>query len=51
MKRVSNGTVASLMTVTGEEARTTAKQWLRLRVVGSTIQFKIWADGQAEPAA
>ncbi len=28
---------------------TTAKQWLRLRVSGSTIQFKIWADGTAEP--
>ena len=28
---------------------TTAKQWLRLRVSGSTIQFKIWTDGSSEP--
>lgn len=49
VKRVSNGTVADLLTVTGAQARTTAKQWLRLRVVGSTVQFKTWADGQAEP--
>lgn len=39
------------MTVTGAQARTTATQRLRLRVVGSTIQFKIWPDGQAEPAS
>ena len=29
----------------------TAKQWLRLRVSGSTIQFKSWVDGTTEPAA
>ncbi|MEO6502190.1 MAG: hypothetical protein ABIQ09_09805, partial [Jatrophihabitantaceae bacterium] len=29
----------------------TGKQWLRLRVVGSTIQFKIWSDGASEPVA
>jgi hypothetical protein len=29
----------------------TAKQWVRLRVSGSTIELKTWRDGQAEPAA
>jgi hypothetical protein len=46
-----NGTETTLATVTGAKAVSTAKQWLRLRVVGSTIQFKSWVDGTAEPAA
>jgi chitodextrinase len=46
-----NGTQTTLATVTGAKAVSTAKQWLRLRVVGSTIQFKSWVDGTAEPAA
>jgi len=37
--------------VAGAQQVTTAKQWLRLRLVGSTLQFKIWTDGQPEPAA
>ena len=49
LRRVSGGTVTTLATVTANTV-TIAKQWLRLRVVGSTIQFKIWLDGQAEPA-
>jgi chitodextrinase len=49
--RNNNGTTTTLATVTGARQVNTAKQWLRLRVVGSTIQFKSWADGQAEPAA
>ena len=47
----NNGTTSTLATVTGARQVNTTKQWLRLRVVGSTIQFKNWADGQAEPAA
>ena len=46
-----NGTQTTLATVTGAKAVSTAKQWLRLRVVGSTIQFKSWVDGTTEPAA
>jgi chitodextrinase len=49
--RNANGTQTTLATVTGAKAVSTAKQWLRLRVVGSTIQFKSWVDGTAEPAA
>ena len=37
--------------VPGGQQLTTAKQWLRLRVSGSTIQFKVWTDGTTEPAA
>jgi len=28
----------------------TAKQWFRFRVAGSTLYFKVWADGSQEPA-
>jgi chitodextrinase len=44
-----NGVATNVQSVTGGQALTTAKQWLRLRVVGSSIQFKIWTDGTAEP--
>jgi hypothetical protein len=44
-----NGTLSTLRTVSGAQSVSTATQWLRLRVVGSTIQFRIWTDGQAEP--
>jgi Bacterial Ig domain/Concanavalin A-like lectin/glucanases superfamily/Fibronectin type III domain/Domain of unknown function (DUF5122) beta-propeller len=46
-----NGTASTIATVAGAQQLTTAKQWLRLRVSGSTIQFKIWTDGGTEPAA
>jgi len=46
-----NGTTSTIHSVTGAQTVSTAKQWLRLRVVGSTIQFKIWTDGQSEPSA
>jgi hypothetical protein len=51
IKRMVNGTVTSLNTTSGAQQVTTAKQWVRLRVVGSTIQYKTWVDGQAEPTA
>jgi hypothetical protein len=28
----------------------TTKQWVRLRVSGSTIQFRTWVDGAVEPS-
>ncbi|QWZ08375.1 hypothetical protein KRR39_00360 [Nocardioides panacis] len=43
------GTTSTVQSVPGAQAVTTAKQWLRLRVSGSTIQFKIWTDGSSEP--
>lgn len=46
-----NGVTSTVQSVTGAQALTTGKQWLRLRVSGSTIQFKIWSDGTAEPIA
>ncbi len=44
-----NSVTSTVQSVAGGQALTTAKQWLRLRVSGSTIQFKIWTDGTAEP--
>ncbi len=44
-----NGTVSTLRTVTGAQSVSTATQWLRLRVAGSSIQFRIWTEGQPEP--
>jgi chitodextrinase len=44
-----NGTLTNIHSVTGGQAVTTAKQWLRLQVNGSTIQFRTWLDGQPEP--
>jgi len=44
-----NSVTSTVQSVAGGQALTTAKQWLRLRVSGSTIQFKIWTDGSTEP--
>jgi hypothetical protein len=46
-----DGVTSTVQSVAGGQTVTTGKQWLRLRVSGSTIQFKIWADGAAEPVA
>ena len=51
VRRVTGGTVSTVGAVAGGQAVTTAKQWLVLRVVGSTIQFKTWVDGTPEPTA
>ncbi len=45
------GTRTTLATVSNATVATTAKRWLRIRNVGSTFQFKTWADGVTEPAA
>jgi hypothetical protein len=44
------GKTTTLQTVTKAQQVSTALQHIRLRVVGSTIQFRTWVDGQAEPA-
>ena len=46
-----NGTVTTIRTIADAQDVTTGKQWLRLRVVGSQIQLKAWAEGESEPAA
>jgi hypothetical protein len=46
-----NSVTSTIQSVPGAQGVTTAKQWLRLRVSGSTIQFKIWADGAPEPTS
>ena len=44
------GTNTSLGTASGAQQVGSGRQWVRLRVSGSTVQYKIWPDGQAEPA-
>jgi cell wall-associated NlpC family hydrolase len=51
VRRVQGGTTLNFVSVSGAQQRTTDKQWLRLRVVGSQMSFKIWTDGDPEPAA
>lgn len=51
LKRTVNGTTSNLRSTSGAQQVGTGRQWVRLRVVGSTIQYKTWPDGQSEPAA
>ncbi len=50
LKRNVAGTVTNLASVSGARVVGTGKQWLRLRVSGSTIQFRTWVDGAVEPS-
>ena len=45
------GTTTNLLTMTSLQTVTTAKQWLRFRVVGTTVSVKVWLDGVSEPSA
>ncbi|MBK8732821.1 MAG: lamin tail domain-containing protein [Actinomycetales bacterium] len=49
MRRMSNAVGTTLASVAGGQAVSTSKQWLRARLVGSTLQFRTWLDGTAEP--
>lgn len=51
LMRTVNGSTTNLTSVSAGQQVTTAKQWVRFRVSGQTIQFKRWLDGQAEPIA
>ena len=44
------GVTTSLGSLSGVASVTTAKQWVRFRVQGSSIRVKVWTDGTAEPA-
>lgn len=46
----TNGTLTTLASVSGARQVSTAKQWLRFRVDGSTVEFRTWVDGFPEPA-
>ena len=50
VRKNAANTLTSVRSVTGAQQVSTAKQWVRLRVSGSTIQFKTWVDGATEPA-
>ena len=49
VRRNVNGVSTTLATVGTGQQLTTAKQWLRLRVQGNAISFRIWSDGTPEP--
>lgn len=51
LMRTVAGTTTALNTTSGVQQVGAGRQWVRLRVSGSTIQYKIWPDGQAEPSA
>jgi chitodextrinase len=51
LSKTVNGTTTTLSSISGAQQVGTAKQWVRLRVVGSTIQYKTWTGAQTEPAA
>ena len=44
------GVTTNLGSLSGVAAVTTAKQWVRFRVQGSSVSVKVWTDGTAEPA-
>jgi hypothetical protein len=44
------GTTTSLNATSGAQQVGSGRQWWRLRVSGSTIQYKTWMDGQVEPS-
>jgi fibronectin type 3 domain-containing protein len=49
LRRVVNGTLASLGSVPSAQQVGTGAQRLRLQVVGSTIRLRTWPAGQVEP--
>ncbi len=51
VQRNVSGTVTTLRRDTGVNKVATTKQWLRLRVQGTTLQYKVWSDGSPEPTA
>jgi hypothetical protein len=44
------GTRTTIQNVSGAQAVSGAKHWLRLRVTGTTVQFRTWLDGTSEPS-
>jgi hypothetical protein len=43
------GAVKTIATVTNAQAVTTARQWVHVRLIGTTLQFHTWRDGASEP--
>lgn len=50
LNKIVNGSVTALTSVSGAQSVSTTKQHVRFRVSGSTVQFRIWPDGTAEPS-
>ena len=50
LRKVVNGTTTTtLASAAAAQQVSTGRQWVRLRVVGTTIQAKFWSDGSPEP--
>ena len=49
LQKTVAGTTTNLVTSSGAQQVGTGRQWVRLRVVGSTVQYRTWPDGQPEP--
>jgi hypothetical protein len=50
LRKVSSGTETQLANASVGQV-TTAKQWVRFKVEGSTLMAKVWTDGTPEPAS
>ena len=50
MLKSQAGATTTLASQAGVASVSTAKQWVRYRVQGSTLSVKVWTDGTAEPA-
>lgn len=50
LKRNLNGTTTTIASSSTAQPSGTGKRWVRLRVSGSTVQFRTWADGTTEPS-
>jgi hypothetical protein len=50
LRRNVAGTVSTVASVPGARVVGTGRQWVRLRVSGSTVSFRTWADGAVEPS-
>jgi hypothetical protein len=51
LQKTVAGATTTVQRVSSGQQVTTAKQWLRVRVQGSTIEFKTWLASQPEPSA
>ena len=47
VQRTVNGATSTIATL--NRAPGSGRQWVRFQVVGSTVQVRTWADGEAEP--
>lgn len=49
LNKYSSGTSTALATTSGKSLASNTKYWIRLRVNGTSLKARIWADGGSEP--